>query len=203
VSETQSQIENSNLKLETRKSKLENPKKRRRSFKKRAEELKAALLRARTKGQFQRAQCLWLRVALRLDAREVATALGWSVYAVRNLQSRYIRDGMAVLEGPGRGGRRRGLLTWNQEKALLQRLRRMTFRGHTLEFQLIHEAVEEAVGRTVSPNMVRRLLERHHWSVHAIVVPTTDRPPGEKVPLRTMTDPRVRYTPPLGPSARL
>ena len=65
------------------------------------EKLRAALLKARTKGEFQRTQCLWLRVALKLKTSEVATALGWHVNSVRRSQARYLREGEAALKGPG------------------------------------------------------------------------------------------------------
>jgi transposase len=133
-------------------------------------ELKAALQRARTKAQFQRVQCLWLRAALGLDARQVATALGWGTSAVYNLQSDYLREGMAVLETPGRGGRRHNVLSRDQERQLLGRLRIMALPDQTVDFATIQQAVEQAAGRPVSTSTIRRILKRHHWSLHALAV---------------------------------
>src|SRR5512134_3998901 len=68
----------------------------------------AALMRqAKTKAEFQRAQAVWLRVALDLSDSEIATAVGLSANTVRCLQSRFRLRGEAALLGVGRGGRRR------------------------------------------------------------------------------------------------
>jgi transposase len=134
------------------------------------EDLKAALKRARTKEQFQRVLCLWLRAALGLNAQQVATALGWSVQAVYNHQWRYLKRGQAALDTPGRGGRRHGVLPRDEENALLTRLRIMALPDDTVDFATIRQAVEQAVGRPVNSWTVRRMLERHHWEVHALAV---------------------------------
>jgi transposase len=133
-------------------------------------ELKAARARARTKGQHERVLCLWLRAALGLDARQVATALGWSVQAVYNFHARYLKEGLAVLEGPGRGGRRHRLLKPAEEKALLRRVHREASPDILVDFAAVHAAVEEAVGRPVPSATVHRLLDRNRWRVHAIAL---------------------------------
>ena len=62
------------------------------------EKLAMALKLAKTKGEFQRVQCLWLRASLGLSADKVATAIGWHAGSVRKLQARYLREGEAVPE---------------------------------------------------------------------------------------------------------
>jgi len=69
------------------------------------------LRQAKTKADFQRIQCLWLRAALKLTSAETALAVGWSQSSVKNIQSRYLREGEHVLLGKGRGGRRYSNLT--------------------------------------------------------------------------------------------
>jgi transposase len=142
---------------------------KRRSFRiNTTEELKAALDGARNIGQYKRALCLWLRATLGLNAIQVATVLGWTPQAVRNFHWRYMNKGLALLQGPGRGGRRHSLLKLVEERALLRRLRRKAWPHPTLEFRIIHREVERAAGRRVDAAIVRRLLERHHWRVFAL-----------------------------------
>jgi transposase len=142
------------------------------------EELRLALHGARTIAQFQRAQCLWLRAALGLSAQQVATALGWKLQAVYNHQSRYLQRGAAALAGPGRGGRRHNVLNREQETKLLGRLRIMALPDHTVDFGTIHRAVEQAAGHPVDPSTVRRMLQRHRWTVLALAVsPWSPIPP--------------------------
>ena len=128
-----------------------------------AEELRAAFLGARTKGEFQRAQCLWLRVALKIKAQEVATALGWHVNPVRRFQARYLREGEAALKGPGRGGRRRQNLAARAERALLNRLLEAERPNEVLQARAVSEAYEKAVGRPVSRSIVYKMLTRNGW----------------------------------------
>ena len=127
------------------------------------EKLRAALLKARTKGEFQRAQCLWLQVALKLKASEVATALGWHVNSVRRLQARYLREGEAALKGPGRGGRRRENLKASAERALLKRLLEAARPSEVLEARVVQEAYEKAVGRPVGKSTIYKMLSRNGW----------------------------------------
>jgi transposase len=134
------------------------------------EELRAALERARTKEQFQRVQCLWLRAALGLSAQQVATALGWTLCAVYKHQWRYLKKGAAMLEAERRGGRRYSVFSRRKEKALLDGLRIEAWPDQTIDFSTVHRAVEEAAGRPVHTWTVRRMLDRHHWRLHALAI---------------------------------
>ncbi|HEY6290585.1 MAG TPA: hypothetical protein VI455_03360 [Terriglobia bacterium] len=147
------------------------------------EKLRVALKRAQTKAQFQTVQCLWLRAALGLNAEQVAIALGWTAGAVRKLQSQYLRKGEAVLEGPGRGGRRRQLLGLHGEYNLLRRLRKEAWPSGVLEFRKIHAEMEKAAGRELLPSTVNKILERHGWRRQALVtIPWHKVPPGMEPP---------------------
>jgi len=124
----------------------------------------AALMQeARTKAEFQRAQAVWLRVALGLSASEVATAVGLSVNTVRCLQSRFRLRGESVLTGVGRGGRRRENLTVEQEDELLRPFLEQASLGGILQVGPIKLAYEEVVGHVVPKSTVYRVLARHGW----------------------------------------
>src|SRR3954468_14324998 len=84
-----------------------------------AERLAAMLNEAKSKADYQRIQCVWLRAALGLRAAQIAAALGWQVGSVRQLHSGYLRQGEAVLWGKPSGGRHRQNLTREQEQELL------------------------------------------------------------------------------------
>ena len=147
-----------------------------------SEKLKSALLKARTKGEFQRAQCLWLRVALKLNAQEVATALGWHVNSVRRLQSQYLREGEGALKGPGRGGRRRENLPASAERELLKRLLAAAWPNEVLEARAVQEAYEKEVGRPVGRTTIYKMLTRNGW--RRVL-------PGRVVPARTWAPSRL------------
>src|ERR1035441_9722440 len=84
------------------------------------ERLEQALRGARSKAEFQRVQCVWLRAALGLNANQVAQALGWPPPSVRRLQAQVLQQGEGFLERRERGGRRHQNLTREEEARLLQ-----------------------------------------------------------------------------------
>ena len=127
------------------------------------EKLAMDLRRAKTKGEFQRVQCLWLRASLGLSADQVAIALGWHTGSVRKLQARYLREGEAVLKGTGRGGRYYQNLTLEEERQLLQEFLAQSERGGILEVSRIKAAYEQILGRKVPKSTVYRMLARHGW----------------------------------------
>ncbi|HEY6290434.1 MAG TPA: hypothetical protein VI455_02590 [Terriglobia bacterium] len=133
------------------------------------EKLRAALKDARTKAEFQRVQCLWLRAALGLSGAQVATAIGWHPAAVARLQADYLRQGDAVLAGAGRGGRRRENLTRRAEQELLRKLRAEAAPSEVISSAAVHVAYEKAVGHPVGSSTVLRMLHRHGWTRHALV----------------------------------
>jgi transposase len=128
-----------------------------------SEKLAMALKLAKTKGEFQRVQCLWLRASLGLSADKVAIALGWHVGSVRKLQAGYLREGEAVLKGSGRGGRYYQNLTLEEERQLLQEFLPQAEKGGILEVSRVKAAYEKVLGRQVPKSTIYRMLARHGW----------------------------------------
>ena len=144
--------------------------------------LKAALDAARTKSQYRRVLCLWLRAAVGLTTDEIALALGWSRSTVWSLHSRYARFGDAVLAQPGRGGPRRQNLTPKEELKLLRQLREEAAPSCVIYSGRVHAAYQQAVGRPVPPSTITRMLARHGWTRHMIVAMANDSRPPEHLP---------------------
>lgn len=126
-------------------------------------QLAGALKQAKSKGEFQRMQCLWLRASLGLNANQVATAIGWQPTSVRRLQAQYLKEGEAVLRAVGRGGRRNENLTVEQEQQFLAEFRSRAERAGMLEVSQIQRAYEQAVGHLVPKSTVYRMLTRQGW----------------------------------------
>ena len=122
-----------------------------------------ALKQAKSKSEFQRVQCLWLRASLGLAADEVATAIGWQPTSVRRLQAQYLKEGKQVLQSVGRGGRRNQNLTVEQERQLLAEFDARAERAGMLEVSQIRRAYEDTVGHPVPKSTVYRMLARHDW----------------------------------------
>ena len=127
------------------------------------DKLRVALQQAKTKSNFQRVQCLWLRAALGLDANQVAIAIGWQPTSVRRLQAGYLHEGEAILSTVGRGGRRHQNLAEEEEGRLLSQFSTRAERGGMLEVSQIKGAYEKAIGHSVPKSTVYRMLARHGW----------------------------------------
>jgi transposase len=127
------------------------------------ERLRVALQQAKTKSNFQRVQCLWLRAALGLDANKVAIAIGWQPTSVRRLQAQYLHEGEDILSTVGRGGRRHQNLAEEEEAQLLSQFTTRAERGGILEVSQVKQAYEKAIGHCVPKSTVYRMLARHGW----------------------------------------
>lgn len=125
--------------------------------------LKDLVKSVRTKADFQRVQCLWLRAEMGLNSTQIATAVGFTKGTVRVIQSRYFAEKESSLIGEGRGGRRRQNLTVEEEDALLKGFFDKAKEGGVLVVSEIKRAYERKVGRPVNKTIVYRMLERHGW----------------------------------------
>lgn len=81
--------------------------------------LKELLNKTKTKADFQRVQCIWLRATFAMSSDQVAVSVGFSPATVKKLWSQYFSGGEAVLVGQGRGGRRRANLSLQEEEEVL------------------------------------------------------------------------------------
>ncbi len=127
------------------------------------EALRELLGKVKTKADFRRVQCVWLRAALDLSSSDTATAVGWRPGTVRVVQSQYFKQGPSVLVGQGRGGRRHENLSREQEKGLLATFLERAKEGGVLVVSEVKAAYEKAVGHSVPKSTVYRMLARNGW----------------------------------------
>ena len=127
------------------------------------ESLKQLLQKTKTKADFQRVQCVWLRAEMGMASYQVALAVGFSPATVKKLWSQYFSGGEEVLIGQGRGGRRRANLSLEQEQMLLADFFDKAKTGGVLVVNEVKAAYEEAVGHRVPKSTVYRMLARHGW----------------------------------------
>src|SRR3982750_3527909 len=127
------------------------------------EELAAWRQQCRTSGEYRCVECVWLRAALGLSATQIATVLGWHVSSVYDLHSHYLREGVTVLQGPGRGGRHRQNLPFAEEQELLTQFNGAAAQGGLLEARALRDTYMKLVGHPVPKSTVYRLLARRGW----------------------------------------
>jgi len=128
-----------------------------------AEHVLKLLKKAKTKLEFQRIQCIWMRLKKNLPAPDIADLIGWHVSSVRRVHAQYYKDGDKIFKGVSRGGRHRENLSKEEEEKLLKQFFNKAKDGGILVVNEIKLAYELKVGHKVPKSTVYRMLARHDW----------------------------------------
>ena len=128
-----------------------------------ADQLVAWVQEAPDKASYQRRLAVWLTHLGPFPAAQVAAMLGVSTQAVWKWVADYNRQGPEGLDREGRGGRRWGLLSVDEEQALLGRFATRARTGDIVSAKQLLPEICTAVGREVSLAYVYRLLHRQQW----------------------------------------
>jgi transposase len=113
--------------------------------------------------ELRSAQAVLLPAIMGATLEQTATLLGVSRASVPRLQARF-RQSMQTGKSPPRwGGRRRSLMTFDQEKEFLEPWAQQAKAGGILVISVIRAALAQHLGRPIKPSVVYRLLERHGW----------------------------------------
>ena len=131
--------------------------------------LKAADLR-----QLKAAQAVLLPALAGTSLERTATLLGVGRASVHRLQQQF-RQSLQSPARPGKtwGGRRRALLSWEEEAAFLAPWAEQARHAGVLVVSPLRAALAERLGRKISPSVMYRLLARHGWRK---VTPDTRHP---------------------------
>ena len=106
---------------------------------------------------------IWNGLVSPRSASEIALHTGLAEQTVHNLISQYNRLGPEVVEGPGKGGRRRSYLSLEQEAAFLEPFKQKALTGQIATTGEIKMALEKRLGHKVHKSTVYRLLKRQGW----------------------------------------
>lgn len=115
-----------------------------------------------TREQFQRWQAIYL-VSKGLRAEQVADYTGVTKGTIYQWVFQYNHEGPESFELKGRGGRRSGLMSFEEESRFLEGLRAEAERGEIVGAFLLRERLEEKLGHKVSKDYLYDLLHRHGW----------------------------------------
>jgi len=121
------------------------------------------LKKAEGKPEFQRIQCILLRVTLQAEAKDIAQVVGWTTGTVRVMHSKYAKLGDSFFDIAKRGGRHRQNLTQEEEVQFLKPFLDRAKAGGILVASEIKKAYETILGRKVAESTIYRLLDRHDW----------------------------------------
>jgi len=137
------------------------------------EQIHEILNQTKTKSDFQRVECLWLRAALHLTPEQIALALGLQKHTVQQNQSTYFKKGETALIGKGKGGDYHRNLSIEEEIKLLAPFIEQAKNGGVLVVTDIKKAYEKQVGYEVPKSTIYRMLTRHGWRK---IVPRSQHP---------------------------
>jgi transposase len=138
--------------------------------------LKNLLAETKTKSDFQRVQCVWLRAEFGIDANTVAGITNLAAGTVRKIWSNFIRDGEQTLICKRRGGRRNYHLTIEEERQFLAPFLKKVEGNNPLIVSEVKEAFEELTGKGTHKSTIYRLLARHGWKRKPIRIPAGETP---------------------------
>src|SRR5947209_9197161 len=155
--------------------------------------------------RMQREQRHWCRRRWEIIARalkaprkaeDIAKTVGVSVAAVHQVMSAYKRGGVAAIETPGKGGRRREHLRLEHERAFLQPFAARVAQGERVTVAQIQRAYEEVVKQPVAPSTIYRLLKRHGWRLHGVgsrpaPIPQSTSAQEDTIPVQARKKPAV------------
>ena len=97
------------------------------------------------------------------EASAIAKHTGTTVAMVHRVVARYNRLGVSAIETPGKGGRRRESMSWEEEQAFFTPFFSRAERGEIATAGEIKRAFEAQVGHQVHKSTISRLLKRHGW----------------------------------------
>lgn len=121
------------------------------------------LQEAKDQETYKRRMAIWLTYTGKLHAHKVAEILEVSVQAVWTWIGQYNQKGPKGLDRIGRGGRRWGFMSLEEESELLKSFFRRKEMGRFVATAMIKEEVERRLGRAVSTSYLYRFLRRHEW----------------------------------------
>jgi transposase len=128
------------------------------------ESAKELLAKAKTAAELRQAQALILPLEYGFTIEQVAAVTGISRGWASQLRTRFIRNGgRSAEETARRGGRRRENMTIEEERAFLAPFFESAQCGGILVVSVIHNALEQHLGRGVALASAYNLLHRHDW----------------------------------------
>ena len=119
------------------------------------------------------------------EAKDIAKDTGVSIAKVHKLIPLYNKLGVAAVETPGKGGRRREYMTTKEEQNLLEKFFSRAKNGELVTNRQIKQDYEKVVGHKVHETTIYRLLGRHKWRK---VMPRRKHPKANKQKQRDFED---------------
>lgn len=126
------------------------------------EKAQAQIAKATDADELRTYQAVLFPLVNRMSTRETAVAVGRSPRWVTKARNAFIQHG-GIYKKPVKGGRMRSNLSLEDERAFLAPFFASASQGGILIVGVIHQALEEVLGRKVALASAYNLLHRHGW----------------------------------------
>jgi len=126
-------------------------------------ELRKNVANASSIEEFKRWQVLYVTATYDVTAEYLADITGLSIPSVYLIIQRFNKEGIDSVSLKRRGGRRRSLLTIDEEQSLMRDLEVKASKGVILTAYDIRKLVEQKVGKPVSDDFIWDLFKRNGW----------------------------------------
>ena len=124
-------------------------------------ELEAIRVKNKDKNVEDRIKALILRAEGK-SASEIAEKTGYAQTYIYELVSKYCNQGIKAIAGNNYTGNHRNM-SFNEEKAFLEKYKKVAEQGQVIVVNEIKAAYEEIVGHPIGGSQIYYVLHRHGW----------------------------------------
>lgn len=117
----------------------------------------------RNNRETRRVQVILLLAKNRWNYDQIAQSTGYAPTTVRDIQTRFFREGECALINRKKHRERRQYMKREQEKAFLEKFAQSALAGELVSVADIQDAYEKEIGRQVYTTTIYGLLRRHEW----------------------------------------
>ena len=131
------------------------------------EAIKEKMKSAISVADYKRWQIIYLVRVHSVDAEYISNITGYSKANVYTIVQQFNNSKSADVTPKQRGGRRRELISVEQERELMKSLESKALRGEILSGKDVRKIVEKKISRPVSDDYIWDLFKRNGWTKHS------------------------------------
>jgi transposase len=130
------------------------------------EQLKIEMKTAKTPSDFKRWQIIYFVRCYSVNADYLADVTGYSKANIYSIVQQFNND-QGNISTKIKGGRKRELMTVDEEKVFMSGLEDMAIKGQILSFKDIKGMIETKLNKEVSDDFLWDLFKRNGWTKHS------------------------------------
>lgn len=116
---------------------------------------------------YKRWQIIYSVCVYAVDAEYLSDVTGYSKANVYSIVQKFNKSKKPDVSSKQKGGRRRALMTVDQERELMTSLESIALKGQILSGNDVRKIVEQKLNRTVSDDFIWDLFKRNGWTKHS------------------------------------